>query len=141
MFSIAKRTDYGLMALSYLAEREEDEAITSKTIASRFRIPAELLAKTMQLLARSGIVESRNGPKGGYVLSRRPESISVAEVIRAIEGPIAMAVCQVGDAAGCEQFERCTIFYPMERIQRKVTDQLEGMTLQDMVGTPAGETR
>lgn len=141
MFSIAKRTDYGLMALSFLAEQEEGEAITSKVIARRFRIPAELLAKTLQLLARNGIVESRNGPKGGYVLSRRPESISVAEVIRAIEGPIAMAVCQIGGATGCEQYERCTIFYPMERIQRKVTDLLEGMTLQDMVGAPAGEIR
>lgn len=141
MFAIAKRTDYGLMALSYLAGQEEDGAVTSRAIAARFGIPAELLAKTMQLLAKNGIVESRNGPKGGYVLSRRPESVSVAEVIRAIEGPIAMAVCQTGDAAGCEQFERCTIFYPMERIQKKVTDVLEGMTLQDMVGTPAGETR
>ena len=141
MFSIAKRTDYGLMALSYLAEREEGEAVASRDIARRFRIPAELLAKTLQLLARNGIVESRSGPRGGYVLSRRPESISVAEVIRAIEGPIAMAVCQIGAAADCEQYERCTIFYPMERIQRKVTDLLEGMTLQDMVGAPAGEIR
>ena len=46
MFTIAKRTDYGLMALSYLAEQEEDAAITSRVIACRFRIPAELLAIT-----------------------------------------------------------------------------------------------
>lgn len=141
MFSIAKRTDYGLMALSYLAEREEGEAVASRDIARRFRIPAELLAKTLQLLARNGIVESRSGPRGATFSSRRPESISVAEVIRAIEGPIAMAVCQIGGGADCEQYERCTIFYPMERIQRKVTDLLEGMTLQDMVGAPAGEIR
>ncbi len=141
MFSIAKRTDYGLMALAHLAVQEEGEAVTSRTIAFHYCIPAELLAKTMQLLAKNGIVESRNGPKGGYVLSRRPESVTVAEVIRAIEGPIAMATCQAGQATDCEQFERCTIFYPMEKIQRKVTDVLEGMTLQDMVGTPAGEIR
>ena len=141
MLAIAKRTDYGLMALCYLAEQHEDAAITSRAIAERFAIPAELLAKTLQLMARNGIVESRNGPKGGYVLSRRPESISVAEVIQAIEGPIAMATCQIGDATGCEQYEKCTIFYPMERIQKKVTDVLEGMTLLDMVGTPAGEIR
>ena len=100
MFTIAKRTDYGLMALSYLAEQEEDAAITSRAIACRFHIPAELLAKTMQLLSKNGLVESRNGPKGGYVLSRRPETISVAEVIRAIEGPIAMATCQIGGGHG-----------------------------------------
>jgi len=141
MFTLSKRTDYGLMALAYLAEQEEGEAVNAKTIAAHYCIPSELLAKTMQILARSGIVESRNGPKGGYVLSRRPESITVAEVIRAIEGPIAMAICQVGEATDCDQYERCPIFRPMERIQRKVTDLLEGMTLPDMIGTSVGEHR
>ena len=141
MFSISKRTEYGLMALSHLVEQDEGEATTSRAIAAHYHIPTELLAKTMQLLARSGIVESRNGPKGGYVLSRRPDSISVAEVIRAIEGPIAMATCQTGEAFDCDQYERCPIFQPMERIQRRVTDVLENMTLLDMTGTPLGDFR
>ena len=139
MFSLSKRTDYGLMALAYLAEQEEGEATNAKAIAAAYCIPSELLAKTMQTLARSGIVESRNGPKGGYVLSRRPESITVAEVIRAIEGPIAMAICQAGEAAECDQYRHCPIARPMERIQRKVIGLLEGMTLLDMIGTSVGE--
>ena len=107
MFTIAKRTDYGLMALSYLAEQEEDSAITSRAIAGRFHIPAELLAKTMQLLAKNGLVESRNGPKGRLCpLPQSPRPSRWPEVIRAIEGPIAMATCQIGDATGCEQYEK-----------------------------------
>ena len=75
MLGFSKRTDYALMALSCLAAEEEGEATNSRTIASRYGIPPELLAKTMQLLARGGIVDSRNGPKGGYVLARPPESV------------------------------------------------------------------
>lgn len=141
MFTLSKRTDYGLMALAHLAEQGEGEATNAKAIAAAYCIPAELLAKTMQTLARSGIVESRNGPKGGYVLSRRPESISVAEVIRAIEGPIAMAICQTGETSDCDQYERCPIARPMGRIQSKVIGLLEGMTLIDMIGTSVGEPR
>jgi len=141
VFTLTKRTDYGLMALSFLAAREEGEASTAKSIAECYGIPAELLAKTMQLLARSGIVESRNGPKGGYVLSRRPETITIAEVIRAIEGPIAMAICQSGEASDCDQFLKCPIVQPMGRVQKKVTELLEGMTLLDMTGTSVGDAR
>ena len=141
MFTLSKRTDYGLMALAHLAEQGEGEATNAKAIAGAYGIPAELLAKTMQTLAKSGIVESRNGPKGGYVLSRRPESITVAEVIRAIEGPIAMAICQAGETSDCDQYQHCPIVRPMERIQRKVTGLLEGMTLLDMIGTSVGEPR
>lgn len=141
MFTLSKRTDYGLMALAYLAEQGEGEATNARAIAAAYCIPAELLAKTMQTLARSGIVESRNGPKGGYVLSRRPESISVAEVLRAIEGPIAMAICQAGETTDCDQYQYCPIARPMERIQRKVTSLLEGMTLLDMIGASVGEPR
>ncbi len=141
MPGFSKRTDYALMALSCLASEEEGEATNSRTIASRYGIPPELLAKTMQLLARGGIVDSRNGPKGGYVLARPPESVTIAEVIRAIEGPIVLAHCQEGEAAECDQYEKCPIFHPMERIQQRVAGLLESMTLMDMIGAPLGDIR
>ncbi len=141
MFTFSKRTDYGLMALAHLAAQEEGEATSSKAIASHYGMPTELLAKTMQQLAKSGIVESRNGPKGGYVLSRDPDSITVAEVIQAIEGPIAMAVCQTDMASECDQYARCPILQPMERIQGKIVQLLNSMTLLDMAGSPVGDLR
>lgn len=138
MFTFSKRTDYGLMALAHLAGQGEGEATNAKAIAARYGLPSELLAKTMQQLAKSGIVDSRNGPKGGYVLSRRPESISVVEIIEAIEGPVALANCQMGDATNCDQFGTCPIVQPMERIQGKVIELLSNMTLLDMTNTPVG---
>ena len=138
MFTFSKRTDYGLMALAHLAGEGEGEATSAKAIAARYGLPSELLAKTMQQLAKNGIVDSRNGPKGGYVLSRRPESISVVEIIEAIEGPVALAYCQTGDATNCDQFGTCPIVQPMERIQGKVIELLSNMTLLDMTNIPVG---
>ena len=111
MLAFTKQTDYGLMALHYLATRFEDNGATNaKTIAQKCAMPSELLAKTMQLLAKKGLVESKNGPKGGYVLAKDPDSITIAEVVRAIEGPIAITSCQVADASDCEQYRNCSIF-------------------------------
>ncbi len=139
MITFSKRTDYGLIALSHLAYQEDGEATNAKTIAQKYGIPPELLAKTMQLLAKKEIVESKNGPKGGYVLSRRPESISVFEVIQAIEGHVAMANCQIGDASDCDQFASCPLLQPMERIQQRLVEMLKEMTLLDMSDLPVGE--
>ncbi|MFQ5896195.1 MAG: RrF2 family transcriptional regulator, partial [Nitrospinota bacterium] len=82
MFSLSKKTDYGLMALGFLSH-VGDRPVNSREIAERYNIPAELLAKIMQTLAREGLVLSFSGPKGGYQLARRPEEITVADVIRA----------------------------------------------------------
>ncbi len=141
MITFSKRTDYGLIALSHLASQEDGEATNAKAIAAKYGIPPELLAKTLQILAKRGIVESRNGPKGGYVLSRRPESISVYEVIQAIEGHVAMANCQIGETPECDQFASCPLLQPMERIQHRVVEMLKEMTLLDMSELPVGEIR
>ena len=141
MITFSKRMDYGLIALSHLASQVDGDATNARAIASRYEIPPELLAKTLQLLAKSGIVESRNGPKGGYVLSRNPDSISIFEVAQAIEGPVAMANCQIGEASECDQFGKCPLLRPMERIQDRVIEVLKGMTLLDMADAPVGETQ
>ena len=142
LIAFTKQTDYGLIALHFLASRfYEDRATNAKTIAQECALPSELLDKTMQLLAKKGLVESKNGPKGGYVLVKDPDSITVAEVVRAIEGPIAVASCQIADASDCEQYRNCSIFHPMGQLQGRINELLEGMTIFDIAGTPAGEIK
>src|SRR5256885_17229581 len=87
MLRFTKRADYGLMAIHYIAIHDDLGAVSVKRIAEEFSIPQELLAKILQKLAKQGLIVSQNGPKGGYVLSRRPGEISVGEVVRALEGP------------------------------------------------------
>src|SRR5437868_14080989 len=86
MLRFTKRADYGLMAIHYIAIHDEG-AVSAKRIAEEFSIPQELLAKILQRLAKQRLIVSHNGPKGGYVLSRRAAEISVGGVIRALEGP------------------------------------------------------
>ena len=80
MLRFTKRADYGLMAIHYIAAHEDGGAVSAKRIAEEFGIPPELLAKILQRLARERLIVSQNGPKGGYVLTRRPSEVTVGQV-------------------------------------------------------------
>jgi Rrf2 family protein len=132
MLRFTKRADYGLMAIHYIARHEEDGAVSAKRIAEEFAIPAELLAKILQRLARERLIVSQNGPKGGYVLGRRPAEITVGEVIRALEGPINIVSCL--EDSDCPQMARCNLRRPVQKIQAAITQMLDTMSLAELVG-------
>jgi Rrf2 family protein len=77
MLKLSKKVDYGLIAISHIAHREDDRNISAKQIAEQYDIPVELLAKILQRLAKGGLIMSQNGPKGGYILARDPAHITV----------------------------------------------------------------
>jgi len=129
MLRFTKRADYGLMAIHYIAIHDEG-AVSAKRIAEEFSIPQELLAKILQRLAKQRLIVSQNGPKGGYVLSRRAAEISVGEVIRALEGPINIVSC-LEDSA-CPQMERCSLRRPVKKLQVAITQMLDTMSLAEL---------
>ncbi|MBI1735969.1 MAG: Rrf2 family transcriptional regulator [Candidatus Rokubacteria bacterium] len=131
MLRFTKRADYGLMAIHYIAVNEALGAVSAKRIAEEFLIPPELLAKILQRLAKEGLITSQNGPKGGYVLARRPTVITVGEVIRALEGPIRIVECYE-EASDCPQMERCNLRRPVQKIQAAITHMLDSMSLADL---------
>lgn len=133
MFSLTKKTDYALLALCCLALEPDGQAMNTKTIAERYRIPSELLAKILQRLARKGLVTSSSGPTGGYRLAHPPADVSVADVMMAMEGRPAVVQCFKSGRDGCEQFDSCTIRSPMGLIQQRMTSVLHETTLADMV--------
>src|SRR5690242_7049763 len=104
MFRLSKKADYGLIALKHLA-RHSDESISAREIAREYKIPAELLAKILQRLARKGILTSQHGANGGYVLARDPSQISIVDVVEALDGPIGITPCELGTE--CEQLSVC----------------------------------
>lgn len=131
MLRFTKRADYGLMAIHYIAIHEVLGSVSTKRIAEEFRIPAELLAKILQRLAKQGLITSQNGPKGGYVLARRAAAITVGEVVRALEGPIRIVECYEEDAA-CPQMERCNLRRPIQKLQAAITQMMDSMTLAEL---------
>jgi Rrf2 family protein len=130
MLRFTKRADYGLMAIHYIAIHDDLGAVSVKRIAEEFSIPQELLAKILQKLAKQGLIVSQNGPKGGYVLTRRAAEISVGEVVRALEGPINIVSC-LEDSA-CPQMERCSLRRPVTKLQLAITQLLDTMTLAEL---------
>ena len=131
MLRFTKRADYGLMAMHYIASHGNDGAVSVKRIAEEFHIPAELLAKILQRLAKHRLITSHNGPKGGYELTRRPDVITVGQVVRALEGPIKIVSCMT-DGDDCPQYSRCNLRRPVQKIQASISRLLDTMTLAEL---------
>jgi Rrf2 family protein len=138
MLRFTKRADYGLMAIHYIASNDGLGAVSAKRIAEEFGIPPELLAKILQRLAKRRLIVSQNGPKGGYVLTRRPADISVGEVVRALEGPISIVSCL--DHGGCPQELRCNLKRPVQKLQTAISHLLDSMSLSELSNQNAPET-
>jgi Rrf2 family protein len=131
MLRFTKRADYGLMAIHYIASHGADRAVSAKRIAEEFHIPQERLAKILQRLAKKQLIESHNGPKGGYVLTRAPDDITVGQVLRALEGPVRIVSCMV-ENDDCQQFSRCNLRRPVEKIQASISYFLDSVTLAEL---------
>lgn len=138
MLRFTKRADYGLMAIHYIAVHEDRGAVSAKRIAEEFSIPPELLAKILQRLAKQRLILSQNGPKGGYVLARRPMEITVGQVVRALEGPINIVECLEEDSE-CPQMARCNLRRPVRKIQAAISQMLDTMSLAELAGDDVPE--
>jgi Rrf2 family protein len=140
MLKISKKADYALMALQHIASVQFGDVtpgrvVNTKEIAEEYNIPLELLAKVLQVLSKTGLIESHNGPKGGYVLARNAREITIAQIIESIEGPLAITDCShEKDGDFCMQREHCNIRTPLLKIQDSIYQLLNNMTLGDMMG-------
>jgi len=140
MLKISKKADYALMALQHIASVQSSDVVPSrvvntKEIAEEYHIPLELLAKVLQVLAKSGVIESHNGPKGGYLLARSADRITIAQILESVEGPLGITDCShEKDGESCLQREHCNIRTPLLKVQDSIYQLLNSMTLQDMLG-------
>ena len=129
IMQVSRKVDYALRAVIHLADAEAAERICSVgEISSKERIPRQFLEKIVQELIHKGLVRSRRGPRGGYVLARPADKMTFRDVIEAVEGPIALNNC-TGDHADCSLIGACG----MERIwregQRRVMDLFDSTTI------------
>jgi Rrf2 family protein len=132
MLRLTKKADYGLMALKYLAEHPETPSVSAKDIADTYGIPAQLLAKVLQRLAKVGLLRSHAGMNGGYGLSKAARTISAFEVIHAIDGPLFITSCTKGSKS-CEVEPHCTVKEPLARVNDSIAEVLKSITIYDLV--------
>jgi Rrf2 family protein len=131
MLRLTKKADYGLMALKFLAERPDMPSLSAKDIAEAYGIPAQLLAKILQRLTKTGFLRSHAGTNGGYVLSRPAEAITAFEVIGAIDGPLFITSCATGPRA-CDLTDSCTIKEPLRKVNESISDVLKAIRVSDL---------
>jgi Rrf2 family protein len=131
MLKLTKKADYGLMALKYLAEHPDLSALSAKEVADAYGIPAQLLAKILQLLTKHGLLRSHAGMNGGYALARDAREISAYEVILAIDGPFFITSCVKG-AKSCDLTPSCTIKEPLARVNETIAGVLKSISIHDL---------
>jgi Rrf2 family protein len=137
MLRLSKKTDYALISLAYVASQGSRPA-SAREIAERHDIPVELLAKVLQRLAQRGVLKSQQGIHGGYVLARAADTVTVAEVVEVIDGPLQLTVCGTTDER-CEQFAKCNIRDPLHRIRDRIIAALMACTVAELVGDHRAE--
>lgn len=134
MLRLSKLADYAAALLVRLGKR--GELTTAVTLAHETGMPEPTVAKLLKALAASGLVTSFRGARGGYRLGEPLEAISVARVIRAIDGPISVTACC--DGHDCAHGAKCGLSGQWDTVNRAVRNVLESISLADMASSPLG---
>lgn len=130
MLRISKLTDYATGLMTQMAHQPE-RWVSAQQLAVELSLPSPTVARLLKLLGRAGLVLSQRGKGGGYGLARPAREISVAEVIAAIEGPVALTECALGDGR-CSLERDCATRANWQVISRAVQVALEAVSLADM---------
>lgn len=131
MIILSKLADYGVIVATYLAALP-DRQMTAAGLAVEARLPRATVAKVLKALAHAGLVASARGASGGYRLARPAGAISVAEVVAAIDGAIALTQC-TSHGPDCQRSSFCATRPAWQRINHAVGAALGAVTLADMV--------
>ncbi len=137
MLQLTKRTEYGLLALVHIMDRS-GEVVSVREISERFPVPRRMLAEVLKDLQRSAIIESQRGSSGGYVLARAPESISLGQIVAALEGLPPLTSCNspiVVKNGGCEVEPTCPIRSPIHRVRDRLWEMMERTSLRALAST------
>jgi Rrf2 family protein len=140
---LSQKARYALKALFALAARPPGETVMIAEIAAEARVPRKFLEQILLELKKRGIVHSHRGKHGGYGLGRPPDKISFAEVIRVIDGPLALAPCASVTAYrrcdDCVDEATCTLHRVLVAVRDATADILENRTLVEALTPPAAK--
>ena len=132
MLRLSKKADYGLVALKALGRLPPEGTLSARELAVRYHLPADLTPKVLAQLAHAGLVESTMGKTGGYRLARDAATITIAEVVRVLDGETHFLPCHDGDDGQCQRYGACDIREPLGTLDRAVMQLLDGMTIAQL---------
>ena len=129
---ISTKFRYGLRAMLDLAVAQGDSPVLVQSIAERQQLSKKYLENLLIALKSAGLVRSVRGAKGGYLLARNPEEITIEAISTALEGPLVLADC-VAHPGGCDRLEECATQELWASMTNALTDILRHTTLADIV--------
>ncbi len=126
---------YGLRAILDLALNSETEAVALSGIAERQNISISYLEQLIAKLKKAGIVNSTRGAQGGYHLAKKPEEISVGDILRALEGDLKIVDCAEieGNGESCSGSDLCVTKYVWMRITDSINNTVDTMMLSELI--------
>lgn len=134
---ISKKTKYGLKALVYLAKAEEEEKVQIASIAEEENISRKFLESIMLELRKAGYLGSKKGKGGGYYLIKNPDQISITEIYRILEGPIAPVPCVslnfYEKCDDCMDEKTCEIHNLMIRVRDSTLNIYNNTFISDLI--------
>ena len=134
MIRISTRGRYALRAMVDVAQHGDRGPVPRHEIATRQDISADYVAQLFRRLQEAGLVEGVKGPGGGYRLAREATRITAAEVVEAVEGPVAVVPCLLAtdEEGACHRVDRCVTHLLWKQLAQTVMDLLSSVTLQDL---------
>ncbi len=132
MLRMTRLTDYGVVLLTHIARQPDRLTRNAPELAAVAHLPLPTVSKILKILAREGLLVPHRGAKGGFSLARAAEHITVADIIGALEGPLALTECSGHAGERCEIESLCPVSTPWRRINRAVLGALRAITLAEM---------
>ena len=136
---LSKRGEYGLRAMVILAhayKESPDAMVQIKEISEQDKIPGKYLEQILLALKNAGMLQSRMGIGGGYYLARQPRDISLGQIVRVLDGPLAPIRCvsqMAYEACGCPDERTCGLRMVMGDVRNAIADILDNTTLENVV--------
>ncbi|MEO8808647.1 MAG: SUF system Fe-S cluster assembly regulator [Rhodanobacter sp.] len=131
MLRVSRLTDYATVVMTCIAAHPVDVLSTTQ-IADETRLELPTVSKLLKTLGHAELVESFRGVNGGYRLARPASTISLAEIVEAMEGPIGMTECGVADGQ-CDRESQCSVRGSWQRINSVLEQTLRGISLAEML--------
>lgn len=129
---LTAKSEYGLLAMIDLALNSGDQPVSAREVSERQVIPAKFLEQLMVQLRKGGLVKAVRGARGGFVLERPAEEITVLDVVEALEGPLHTTVCDGDRAETCGRSGACAAAFVWEQATTALRDVFSAATIADL---------
>ena len=132
MLKLSKLTDYGIVLLAQMAKQPRSTLFSARALSESTGVPFPTVEKLMKQMLRADLLRSKRGARGGYMLARSPESVSLAHIIDTMQGSIALTECTDSTNSICDVVECCGIRDHWPIINGAVRAALSAVSLRDL---------